>query len=390
MFTTDGWGVFLEEQITGALENLISDENIDEEGLALIEKIKESIEMLKRFQEGDVPENEKAVLILQLEALQLEILDYSLKDRRKRISPEDLPNRLEMLGLLDAYKEWNEDLLKYGFTMDEVIKEDLMESKKLSYYYIGHFAVEGDHDDVVFCLSAKITEDGLTVGYWNSKFSVSYLGYYDENEPLRNPEGLEKVKSFLVKHKEFLQDECIEVCNDGCFQMHFKINSRPHFSSYTRGAFIKFAVLLDKELQRKYPFENIKGYEMRSQVKLAETIEDFEKFDPSKSYAYKQIRNSESLDHQDLLDLIIMSSYKITQEEVIEKFHEFSSALMAHKKKERDYKEQQGKKTTSRPYWVKIDGKEYSEEEYVALLVDEIRGMSIEEFENHKDQLFDL
>jgi len=36
------------------------------------------------------------------------------------------------------------------------------------------------------------------------------------------------------------------------------------------------------------------------------------------------------------------------------------------------------------------DGKEYSEEEYVAYLVEEIREMSTEEFENYKDQLFDL
>ncbi len=383
---------FFEEQITSTLESLMSEENIDEEGQAFISKLKEGLDIIKRLREDSVPEKEKGVLILQLESIQLAMLDYSLKDRRKRISPENLPNRLEAFGLLDAYEKWNEELINDGFVMNDVVEEDLIEFKTLSYCYTGHFAVEGDHADDVFGLSARITENGLIIGYWSSKLSLVYLGCWDEEEPLRNPEGIEKIKSFLDKHREFIGDYCerIEVCNDGYFQMHFDNDTHACLSYYARETFIKLAVLLDKELRKRYPFENIKGYELCSRVKLAQTIEDFEAFEPSGWMAYRQIRNHECLRHQNLLDIIIMSSYQITQEEALEKFNELSSALMKLRKKQREYDEQRGQKKDSRPYVVTEDGKEYSEEEYVVSLVEEIREMSAEEFENYKDQLFDL
>ena len=383
---------FFEVQITSTLENLMSEENIDEEGQAFISKLKEGLDIIRKLQEGKVPEEEKGLLVLQLESIQLSMLDYSLQDRRKRISLEKLPDRLEAIGLLDAYKKWNEELINDGFIMNDVIDEDLMEFKTLSYSYTGHFAVEGDHADDVFGLSARITENGLDIGYWSSKLSLVYLGYWDEVEPLRNPEGIEKIKSFLEKHREFICDysERIEVCNDGYFQMHFDNDTHASLTYYARGTFIKLAVLLDKELRKRYPFENIKGYELFSRVKLAQTIEDFEVFEPSKWMAYRQIRNHECLHHRDLLDIIIMSSYQITQKEALEKFNELSSALMKLRKKQREYDDQCGREKDLRPYAVSEDGKEYSEEEYVASLVEEIREMSAEEFEIYKDQLFDL
>ena len=383
---------YFEDKITSTLENLMSEENIDEEGQAFISKLKEGLEIIKRLQEDSVPEKEKSALVLQLESIQLAMLDYSFHDRRKRVSPKNLPNRLGAIGLLDAYQKWNEELTKDGFVLNDVIEEDLMEFKTLSYHYTGHFAVEGDHADDVFGLSARITENGLTIGYWSSKLSLVYLGYWDEEEPLKNPEGIEKIKSFLDKYRDFIGDygERIEVCNDGCFQMHFENDSHVCLSYYARGTFIKLAVLLDKELRRRYPFENIEGYELYSRVKLNETIEDFEKFEPSRWMAYRQIRNHECLRHQNLLDIIIMSSYQITQEEALEKFNELSNALMKLRKKQRVYDELFGRKTDLRPYAVTDDGKEYSEEEYIASLVDEIKGMSTKEFENYKDRLFDL
>lgn len=383
---------FFEEQITSTLESLMSEEYIDDEGQAFISKLKEGLDIIKRFQEERVSEEEKATLILQLESIQLAMLNYSFKDRRRQVSHENLPERLEEIGLLNAYQKWNEELTNDGFVLNNVIEEELMGFKTLSYRYNGHFAVEGDHADDVFGLSARITENGLVIEYWSSKLSLVYLGCWDEVEPIRDLEGIEKIKSFLDKHREFIGDYCerIEVCNDGCFQMHFDNDAHVCLSYYARGTFIKLAVLLDKELRKRYPFENIKGYELRSRVKLVQTVEDFEAFKPSKCMAYRQIRNHECLRHQNLLDIIIMSSYQITQEEALEKFNELSNALMKLRKKQRVYDEQFGRKTDLRPYAVTDDGKEYSEEEYIASLVDEIKGMSTKEFENYKDRLFDL
>lgn len=187
---------FFEEQITGTLKSLMYEENIDEEEQAFISKLKEGLDIIKRFQENSVSEEEKGVLILKLESIQLAMLDYSLQDRRKRISPEDLPKRLEELGLLDVYKKWHEELTKNGFVMNDVIEEDLMEFKKIPYHYSGDFYVESEDSYVTFGLSAEITEAGLKIGYCNGRLSVAYLGYWDKYTPLRNPKGLEKNKIF--------------------------------------------------------------------------------------------------------------------------------------------------------------------------------------------------
>ncbi len=380
---------YFEKKINRTLEDLMSEETIDEEGQAFIEMYKEGIEVAKKLQDDSITESEKALLILELESIQLKMLDYSLQDRRKRVSPEDLPKRLEEIGLLNAYEKWNEDLTNDGFVMDDVVEEELMKLKTLSYRYFGHFEVQGTEQDDEFVLSAKITEDGIRFRYWNSVFSLMYLGYFDDLEPLRNREGLKIIKSFLDKQREFIGDyrERMEVCRDGYFQMRFDND----FSYYDiRGIFIKLAVLLDKELRRRYPFENVRAYEKYNQIILSETIEDFNSFEVHELIPYHGIRHHDSLYYDRLLQIIIMSSYGISRERVMQTFSELAASLLECKRKEKARGEQCEAKPDSRPYAVEEDGKAYSEEEYIAHLIEQIREMSTEEFEKYKDMLFDL
>ena len=296
---------------------------------------------------------------------------------------------LDKTGLTQVYEKWNEELTGNGFVIDD-IEESLIKHKTLTYYYSGHFAVQGDHADDVFGLSAILSEKGVVIAYCSSKLSIKYLGCRDAKVSVINTERLSKVKSFLNKFRNYTGDhyECVEIDSVGCFQMflteHYEI-------SHAVDTLIKLAVLLDKELQKRYPFEGIRDYEEHNRIILSETVEDFESFKPSgrRGCRYNGIRHNECLQYDNLLDIIIMSSYTATQDETLEKFYNMANALMKCIEKQQFTDAERIGECSSCTCASQIEKTFYNEKEILSL-VDRIKRMSTEEYEEYKDRLFDL
>lgn len=158
--------------------------------------------------------------------------------------------------------------------------------------------------------------------------------------------------------------------------------------SNIRGAFIKLAVLLDKELKRENPFESIRYYEELNQMILKETADDLEMFEVNE-WRYKGIRHHKCLYYHKIRDFVIRSNYGISRESALQQFSSLAMKVLECKNKQKKFDEERGLPRDLRPCAM-INGKAYSDEEEIAYLVEEIREMSNEEFENYKDLLFDL
>lgn len=367
--------------------NMSRNEKLNTEGHCLIARLKEGLEIIGKTENKDISEKEAEAICLQLQQIKAEAVKYDIEGRRL-VLLEELPQKLTEAGLASIYAQYNDELLKNGFVMDSVIEEDLVQSRRMFYHYHGDFSTWAEDGDLlVFLLCAELNENGLDIHRTNGQLVVNYLGYVDDETPLRNPEGIPKVYSFLDKHRGYLCDfseKRIKIDSMGCFCVHLE---DPGCIARYKEALIKLEVLLEKELQRAYPFESIRGYELHSQSILEKTIKYIETFQaPDKTPPMMWRYDSGErlcLNHDSLLDCVVRCSYHITKDEAIEKFSKAASNLLKYHELTRDI--------GGSPGCCRARGKEgYTEEEYVAKLVSEIQEMSNEEFETYKDRLFDI
>lgn len=379
MITMDGaLDDYFEEKIASTLEDLMSEANIDEEGQAFINKLKKALEIIAKLNDENVPPKERCIMTLQLEAIQLAMLDYSLKDRRKRISPDDLPKKLEETGLLCTYEKWNRELLDSGFIMREVVEEEFVNKRELIYSYRGDFSIYDPfdgNDDFPFYLRARLAEKGLFVEFDHYNLRV-YLGYSEEAEVFQGEkkatERIPKVQKFLDKNRELTSDygERVKVDSTGLLKIWLDNDSCVDVK-VAKGIFIKFAVLIEKEMRRVFPFETINGYEFYSKAIVDETISAFKSYEKRAAWRYlndprRCVNEGRSYflfenriqSIRCLRDAVIRSSYGTTRDETIKNIHEAAKNVFSNS----DIEE----------------------------CIEQIGRMSSEEFENYKDQLFDL
>lgn len=293
----------------------------------------------------------------------------------------------EYTGFIEAYEKWNRELTDNGFVISEVDKEDFLKNKRIFYYYSGDFNILGAESTEVFSLLGELSETGLKIGYFNSRLSRFYLGYVDDENSIRNPAGIDKLKAFIKKHGEYTYDFKGTINIDLTGYITIPINEGIYLY-YVREFFMKISILIEKELFRTYPFESIRDYEKRNKLILSEAKEDFMSYEPQ-ICRYRSIRYNDSLYYHRLMKIIIRSSYSASKEEVIEKFIDMAEMLLNLKNMQKLFDEKNGKLTEAKPCaW--HDEKAFYDEDEIIFLIDELKKMSDDEYDIYKNQVFDI
>ena len=169
------------------------------------------------------------------------------------------------------YRKWNDELLKYGFQLDvnfipsdvsssSFLHEELI-SRLFVYKYQGDFSVEGDHAYDIFYLYARLLENGVQFVYTSSYINEIYATDNGMAQTQEEVDGyVEKIRVHLDKNSRFL-GKSFEV-EEHYGRVSFALLTETLYSKlHVLEPFIRLAILLDIQTERKFPFHSIEDYE---------------------------------------------------------------------------------------------------------------------------------
>lgn len=169
------------------------------------------------------------------------------------------------------YRKWNDELCSYGFELDvpfvpnainlDTILNEALIFQLFEYRYTGDFSVEGDHAYDVFMLSARLREDGVLFAYSSSYIDEIYVTDNGMAQTQEEVDGyVEKIREFLEKNSRFLGKsfEVVEQYGRVSFRL---LTSTLYSKLHVLEPFIRLAVLMDIQTERKFPFCSIEDYE---------------------------------------------------------------------------------------------------------------------------------
>ncbi len=169
------------------------------------------------------------------------------------------------------YRKWNDELCSYGFELDvpfvpsainlDTILNEALIFQLFEYRYMGDFSVEGDHAYDVFMLSARLREDGVLFTYSSSYIDEIYVTDNGMAQTQEEVDGyVEKIREFLEKNSRFLGKsfEVVEQYGRVSFRL---LTSTLYSKLQVLEPFIRLAVLMDIQTERKFPFYSIEDYE---------------------------------------------------------------------------------------------------------------------------------
>lgn len=169
------------------------------------------------------------------------------------------------------YRKWNDELCSYGFELDvpfvpsainlDTILNEASIFQLFEYRYMGDFSVEGDHAYDVFMLSARLREDGVLFTYSSSYIDEIYVTDNGMAQTQEEVDGyVEKIREFLEKNSRFLGKsfEVVEQYGRVSFRL---LTSTIYSKLQVLEPFIRLAVLMDIQTERKFPFYSIEDYE---------------------------------------------------------------------------------------------------------------------------------
>ncbi len=169
------------------------------------------------------------------------------------------------------YREWHNELCNCGFeldvpfvpsgvTLDSILNEELI-SQLFEYRYLGDFSVEGDHAYDVFMLCARLIEDGVLFTYTSSYIDEIYVRDNGMAQTQEEVYGyVEKIRAFLEKNRRFL-GKSFEVAEQYGRVSFRLLKSTLYSKLHVLEPFIRLAVLMDIQTERKFPFHGIEDYE---------------------------------------------------------------------------------------------------------------------------------
>lgn len=169
------------------------------------------------------------------------------------------------------YRKWNDELCSYGFELDvpfvpsainlDTILNEALIFQLFEYRYTGDFSVEGDHAYDVFMLSARLREDGVLFTYSSSYIDEIYVTDNGMAQTQEEVDGyVEKIREFLEKNSRFLGKsfEVVEQYGRVSFRL---LTSTVYSKLQVLEPFIRLAVLMDIQTERKFPFYSIEDHE---------------------------------------------------------------------------------------------------------------------------------
>ena len=290
---------------------------------------------------------------------------------------KDFTATLEEAGIAESHKLWEGELNKLGFEPIGFKANPLTGETFLRYWHNGNFSVDGDHAYDVFGVMAIMSKSGITLSYRSSKLTNCYLDCYDDtDEDLR--EKLNKLEDFLNKHREVLHyyRKDIIISDSGSFEIAV---GRVGYLRCALGKLEKLAVMLDNELCKSFPFENIHGYERIGKRGLAWTRAILEEYDPETCALYScQYPDTNFIKNQ-----VILSSYRATRAEALATLEDIAQKIARCADALREYESSNG--GTDKRLHPRI-----FEDDSFRNAINDLSEMSDEEFEALKDNFFDI
>lgn len=182
--------------------------------------------------------------------------------------PEDeLDEKLEQYGLLNMYKKWDSYLIENGYRFAYPMEVDLKHGF-LIYQLDTELSVTGDHSQDVVTMFAFLMTDKILFVYDSSNLNYFYPGY-EEDIPA-------KLNAFYKKHYDFINyyadTHKIEIWHTNG-NVYF-ISEESDMVYYRFDDFARLAILLDREMNKRYPFNSIRDYEQREKHFLEKALNE--------------------------------------------------------------------------------------------------------------------
>lgn len=185
----------------------------------------------------------------------------------------DLADKLDEVGMLKNYKKWDVYLQKQGFKFSYPTMAN-MRIGALIYECTTDLSVVGEHSHDCVIIYAYVTAEKVLFVYDSSN-----LNYYDPCYPI----DIEaRVKKFCDKHSDYINiyapTQRIEsVVIDGIY--YFVAESGEELI-FRMDDFARLAIILDIEMNKRYPFNNLLEYEEKETEFLARTLTEEPFFHP--------------------------------------------------------------------------------------------------------------
>ena len=193
-------------------------------------------------------------------------LDMICFTPNKYTIPDDqLEEKLAAYGMLESFKRWDGELKKNGYMIAPPMEADLKHGY-ITYQKDTELSVTGDHSQDVVSLLAYLTAYKLMIIYDSSNLNYFHPGYPVDTEAL--------VMRFYEKNYHFInfcsEAQKIEVqFIDGNVYFICDANEKAYFAF---DDFARLAVLLDKEMNKRYPFHTPREYEEKEKNYLAQSL----------------------------------------------------------------------------------------------------------------------
>lgn len=258
----------------------------------------------------------------------------------------ELADRLAEVGMLENYKKWDVYLQKQGFKFSYPTAANIRIGA-LIYEYTTDLSVTGEHAYDCVVIYAYVTAEKVLFAYDSSN-----LNYYDPSYPI----DIEaRVKKFCDKNSDYINfyppmQKIEPVLIDADY---YFIAEAAEERIFRMDDFARLAITLDREMNKRYPFNNLREYEIKETEFLARTLTEEPFFHPG------------FLTYSDecFLKTLIGTSFHEKREDSLERAKEILYSL-----------------TESNKNLV----------EYVVSAVCELETMSDTEYSDMKDKIFDI
>ena len=183
------------------------------------------------------------------------------------IPDDELEGKLEEYGMLKMYKKWDSYLTENGYTLALPYEWNLKHGA-IIYRNDTDLSVTGDHSQDVVTMFAYLCADKVLFVYDSSNLNYFYPGY-EEDVPA-------KLDAFYKKHYDFINYYA------GTHKIEIRhINGNVYFISeesdmvyYRFDDFARLAILLDREMNKRYPFNTVRDYEKRERYFLEKALSE--------------------------------------------------------------------------------------------------------------------
>ena len=208
---------------------------------------------------------EKDIEIIKYNEGMLDILAY--KPGKYSVPDDKLEEELMNTGMLDMYNKWDKFLRENGFKFTYPLPINL---RKGSIIYVKEtdLSVTGDHSQDCVILYAYLTAEKVMFVYDSSKLNYHYSPHgFDDDAGLRR--FYEKNYDYINYYPDTHKIEIVKI--EG---VTYFVSEESEMVYYRFDDFARLAIILDYEMNKRFPFHTRSEYELAEQEYLKRTLTD--------------------------------------------------------------------------------------------------------------------